>query len=121
MHKQRGVTMIGWIFLLIPIAIVGYAGIRVGPEYFNYFKVSKALEDATKNFEEGEQVTPANIKTSLAKLFDVGYIEEPTMEQIDITKGAESGWQIHANWEKTVPLFGNLHLTMLFDKTVVVV
>ena len=31
MRKQRGVTMIGWIFLLIPVAIVLYAGIRVGP------------------------------------------------------------------------------------------
>ena len=39
MRKQRGVTMIGWIFLLVPVAIVLYAGIRVGPEYLNYYKV----------------------------------------------------------------------------------
>ena len=24
--KQRGVTLIGWLFLLVPIAILGYAG-----------------------------------------------------------------------------------------------
>ena len=39
MRRQRGVTMIGWIFLLIPVALVLYAGIRVGPEYLNYYKV----------------------------------------------------------------------------------
>ena len=31
MRKQRGVTMIGWVFLLAPMAIVLYAGIRVVP------------------------------------------------------------------------------------------
>jgi hypothetical protein len=36
MRKQRGVTTIGWIFLLAPVAVVLYAGIRVAPEYLNY-------------------------------------------------------------------------------------
>ena len=44
MRKQRGVTMIGWIFLLVPVAIVLYAGIRVAPEYLNYYKVVTAHE-----------------------------------------------------------------------------
>ena len=29
---QRGVTFIGWIILMIPIAIVFYAGIRLTPD-----------------------------------------------------------------------------------------
>ena len=44
MRKQRGVTMIGWIFLLVPVAVVLYAGIRVVPEYLNYYKVVTALK-----------------------------------------------------------------------------
>jgi len=43
-HRQRGITFIGWIVLLIPVASVGYAGIRVVPVYLNYMKVAKALE-----------------------------------------------------------------------------
>ena len=48
MRKQRGVTMIGWIFLLIPVAIVVYAGIRVGPVYYEYFKLTSAIESTAK-------------------------------------------------------------------------
>ena len=40
-QRQRGITFIGWIVLLIPVAIVGYALIRVAPVYLNYMKVAK--------------------------------------------------------------------------------
>jgi Tfp pilus assembly protein PilE len=44
MHsKQRGVTLIGWLFLLIPIAILGYAALRLAPVYLNYMKVSRSM------------------------------------------------------------------------------
>ena len=49
MHRQRGVTMIGWIFLLTPVALVLYAGIVAGPKYLNYYKVVEAMKKtATK-------------------------------------------------------------------------
>ena len=44
MRRQRGVTFIGWLFLLAPLAVMLYAGIRVGPEYLNYYKVLTALK-----------------------------------------------------------------------------
>ena len=44
-HRQRGVTAIGWVFLLIPMAIVIYAGIRIGPIYLDYYKVVQALKE----------------------------------------------------------------------------
>ena len=34
--KQRGITFIGWVLLLTPLAICAYAGIRVAPLYLNY-------------------------------------------------------------------------------------
>ena len=62
MRKQRGVTMIGWIFLLVPVAIVVYAGIRVGPQYYEYYKLSTAVTDAAKQMESEEGLTPAKIR-----------------------------------------------------------
>ena len=41
--------MIGWIFLLIPMAIVLYAGIRVVPEYLNYYKVVTAMKETARS------------------------------------------------------------------------
>ena len=119
MRKQRGVTMIGWIFLLIPVAIVVYAGIRVGPEYFNYYKLVTAMKETAKQLEANEVLTPAGIRGSLEKRFDTGYIDEPNVKDIDITK-TEGGWEMRAEYESVVPMFGNLNLLIDFNSTVLV-
>jgi hypothetical protein len=119
MRKQRGVTMIGWIFLLVPVAIVIYAGIRVGPEYMNYYKVLAAMKETASKLKSDETLTAASILNSLERRFDTGYIDSPTAREIVINKG-DAGWQMTADYEKAVPLFGNLHMLMVFNKTVVI-
>src|SRR5688500_17604193 len=113
MRKQRGVTMIGWIFLLIPVAVVGYAALRVGPEYFNYYKLVTAMKETAKKLEADEALSPAKIKSALGKRFDTGYIDQPKVSDLVITK-ADGGWEIKAEYESSVPMFGNLYLLMDF-------
>ena len=60
MRKQRGVTMIGWIFLLVPMAVVLYAGIRVVPEYLNYYKVVTALKETASQLKSDEALSPGS-------------------------------------------------------------
>ena len=111
--------MIGWIFLLTPMAIVLYAGIRVGPEYMNYYKVLTAMKETASQLKSDETLSPAGIRNSLERRFDTGYIDEPTVKEIGVAKG-DTGWTMTADYEKAVPLFGNLHLLLVFNKTVVI-
>jgi hypothetical protein len=117
MRKQRGVTMIGWIFLLVPVALVLYAGIRVGPEYLNYYKVLTAMKETATQLKSDETLSQGTIHSGLEKRFDTGYIESPTAKEIIVTKG-EDGWVMTADYEKAVPLFSNLYLLMTFKKSV---
>jgi len=119
MRKQRGVTMIGWIFLLTPVAIVLYAGIRVGPEYLNYYKVVQSLNATATQLKTEEALSPAAIRSAIEKHFDTGYVDEPKGSDIVVVKG-ETGWQMTADYEKAVPMFGNLYLLMEFKTTVAI-
>jgi uncharacterized protein DUF4845 len=119
MRKQRGVTMIGWIFLLAPMAVVLYAGIRVGPEYMNYYKVVSAMSETASKLKSDETLSAQTIRFALERRFDTGYVDEPDIKDIAVAK-QDAGWAMTADYEKAVPLFGNLYLLMSFQKTVVI-
>jgi len=119
MRKQRGITMIGWIILLIPVVLTLYACLRVAPEYLNYYKVVTAMEETASQLKSDEMLTPQTIRSGLARRFDTGYIDEPKVLDIEVKRG-ETGWEMTADYEKPVKLFGNLHLLMVFNKTVVI-
>jgi hypothetical protein len=112
--------MIGWIFLLIPMAIVLYAGIRIGPQYYNYYKILAAMKETASQLKSDETLAPNTILTSLEKRFDTGYVDNiNAKEDVVVTKG-DKGWEMTVDYEASEPLFGNLSVTMAFKKTVAI-
>jgi ribosomal protein L11 len=113
--RQRGVTLLGWLILLTPVAIVGYAGVRLTPVYLNYMKVVRALNlvasDAAGNAD------PRAIRTTIDKHFEIDMVDYPTSKDIKVTKSG-SGWDVEASYDDEAPLFGNISLHVVFDKTV---
>ena len=115
--RQRGVTAIGWLILLIPFAIVIYAGIRLAPIYLNYMKVSRTLSQVADEYHTGNAATPDGMRDSIAKHFMVEEVDYPTIKDISISRGA-AGWEIEAAYYDQAPLFANITLQIAFDKTV---
>ncbi len=115
-HSQRGVTFIGWLVLLTPVAVVGYAAIRVVPMYLNYMRVAKSL---TQLVTESNNSTPTadSLRNSLGKHFDIESIEHPALKDIDIHREGEH-WVAIAEYEDVAPLFGNISLLLQFSKQV---
>jgi hypothetical protein len=115
-HSQRGVTFIGWIVLLIPVAIVVFAGIRLTPIYLNYMRVSKSLSQLASE-SKGETSTADGLRNSLGKHFDIEGIEKPTVKDIDIHREG-SHWVAIGDYEDVAPMFGNISLLVQFHKQV---
>ena len=120
MRRQRGVTMIGWIFLLVPVAIVVYAAIRAAPEYLAYYKVVTAMKETASQLKSEEALDTKSIINSLDRRFDTGYVEAVKPQDIVLTRNEDGTWTMTADYEQTVPLFGNLSLLMTFNKTVAI-
>lgn len=118
-RKQRGVTLIGWIFLLIPVAIMVYAGIRLTPIVMNYVKVSRVLDQVASELAGEESVNPQVIRTAIERRFNVDYIDFPTSKDIAVRREG-SGWVVQAAYEDTVPLFANASILLQFDKSVAI-
>jgi hypothetical protein len=115
-NRQRGVTAIGWLVLLTPIAIVGYAGIRLAPLYLNYMKVTKALEQVANDYKNGGG-DPTTIRSVVDKHFEIDMVEFPTTKDLKITRDA-AGWVVEMAYDDEAPLFSNVSLHVNFDKVV---
>jgi Domain of unknown function (DUF4845) len=114
--RQRGVTALGWLFLLTPMAIVLYAGVRLAPVYLNYMKVVRALDlvasDSTGNSD------PRSILNTIDKHFEIDMVDYPTWKDIKVTRAESGGWKVEAAYDDEAPLFGNISLHVVFDKVV---
>lgn len=114
--RQRGVTAIGWLILLIPFAIIIYACIRLLPLYLNYMDVARSLSELQSEYQAGG-ATPDSIRSSLQKHFDVDGLDYPAVKDISITRSGR-GWRIEAAYYDQAPLFGGITLQVAFDRTV---
>jgi hypothetical protein len=116
-RRQRGVTVIGWLFLLIPVAVLGYVAIRLVPIYLNYMRVAHSVEQTATEMktEDVATLTPLLIRATLSKHFDIESITFPDVKDVTVTRDG-SGWTLEAKFEDAAPLFGNISLVVDFDK-----
>jgi Domain of unknown function (DUF4845) len=116
-EKQRGITFLGWLVIIIPIALVVYAGIRAAPVYLNYMKVARALDATVSNLRSDDTLNREAIRTTLIRHFEVDSIDYPQANDLRIDREGKA-WTIEAKYEDTAPLFANLSLLLTFDKVV---
>ena len=115
--RQRGITFIGWIVLLAPVALVFYAGLRVVPIYLNYMKVAKALEQIAVESKGEDQLSVQALRNTLEKRFDIDSVSYPRPDQIAFAREGKS-WVAEARYEDVAPLFANISILLRFDKRV---
>jgi hypothetical protein len=117
-HSQRGVTFLGWVILLVPIAIVVYAGIRLTPIYLNYMRVARSVQDLATESKIGTGPTDeSSMRLVLNRHFEIEGIDHPTVKDIDIHRDGEH-WVASVDYEDVAPLFGNMSLLVQFHKEV---
>lgn len=114
-NRQLGVTFIGWLFLLTPVAVVVYGGIRMAPLYLNYMKVVKALDQAGGELK-GE-ASPQTIRAAIDRHFEIDMVDYPTTKDMKITRDG-GAWVVESKYDDDAPLFANVSLHVVFDKIV---
>jgi hypothetical protein len=114
-RRQRGVTTLGWLLLLMPLVIVLYSGMRLAPVYLNYMKVAKAMDQAGDEIRG--PIDPAAIRTAIDKHLMIEVVDFPTTKDMKITRDG-TGWMVESQYDDEAPLFGNISLHVAFDKTV---
>lgn len=112
--RQRGLSMIGFLFVAVVVVTSVMIGFRVTPAYIEYYSVTKALERAL--YEAKDLNSAAEIRAAFQKHADAGYIESVNGKDIDIAKN-KNEVTASASWTRKLPLVGNVSLLLDFEAT----
>ncbi len=97
--RQAGLTFIGWVVLLIPLAIVVFAGIKLAPLYMTHFKVAKAVQQVADENRGEETISPVVVRGQLEKRFDIESIDEPTVDDVVVEREG-ANWVVTADYTR---------------------
>jgi len=111
MNNQRGVALSGLLFWGIIITLVAVLGMKVGPEYLEYFKILKSVKSISAG--AASQTVP-EIRAAYDRYADVNYISTLKGTDLDISK-ENNNVVISFAYERRIPLFYNVSLVIDFE------
>lgn len=112
--RQGGMSLIGFIFVLILVLFTVYIGIKLVPIYLNHFSVvsdMKAVAD-----EPGSANTPPNIiRRNLITRLQVSYVDNVKPENITIDRSSGPP-QLVVEYQVEEHLIGNIDVVVKFRR-----
>ena len=117
-HTQRGITLIGFVFVLAIAGFFALIAMRLIPVYIEYYGVVKSMEQV-KSEPNSASKSIDDIRRSLSLKFNLQYVDDGTIapQNIRLTRqGATAILRIA--WEKRVPFIYNVDFIASFEKTV---
>jgi hypothetical protein len=116
-RQQRGITLIGMLFLVSFIGLFVFAAVRLTPVYLEYMNVVKSLE-ALKS-EAGGGGSVAVFQRSLERHFEIDDVHSLTPKDIEFSRdGGEL--TARATYDAYAPFIANVGFLVHFDKSVTV-
>ena len=110
--QERGLSMVGFLFVAVVVVVCVMVGFRVMPAYIEYYSVHKALEEALANTKDLNSA--AEIRSAFQNRADAGYIESVSGKDLDIVK-TKNEVTASATWTRKLPLVANVSLFLDFD------
>jgi type II secretory pathway pseudopilin PulG len=108
-NGQRGVSLIGLIFVLAILAMIGVLALKIVPTVSEFQTIKKAIVVA-----KAAGTSIPEIRQSFDKQADTGYVDAITGKDLDIVKTAE-GFEVSFAYEKKIPLFGPASLVLDYE------
>jgi Tfp pilus assembly major pilin PilA len=119
MKRQTGITLIGFIFVLVVAAFFIYTGMKLVPAYMDYFNVAKALNTVATQSTSGnlsvEEVQRQLDLQQLSQYFDDADIQA---KNISVVTDPNGGTSLKLSYDKKISWIYNIDFLVHFQKSV---
>lgn len=110
-YRQRGLSLVGFIFVIVIVALVAVLGMKVVPTVVEYVAIKKAIVNARNS---GTNI--AEIQNSFDRQRTSNYVESVTGKDLEITRTAE-GFEVSVAYQKKIELVGPASLVIDYAAT----
>jgi hypothetical protein len=114
--KQAGITLIGFLIVLVVVAFFGYMAMKLIPAYSEYMGVAKAMTQVSTEGADGKSLD--ELRRDLMFKLGFQYVDDATIQPQDITIDRSNGTQLHVAYDKQVPFIYNIDFLLHFEKSV---
>jgi hypothetical protein len=112
---QRGLTLLGFIMVLMVVGFFAFVGLKLFPVYSEYYSVVSDMKGIQS--EPGvANMAPEIIKDKLFRRFYISYVTSVKNEHVKVTR--QNGYNLNVKYEVRKPLVYNLDFVAKFEKTV---
>jgi hypothetical protein len=114
-HPQAGITLIGFLLILMVLGFFAFLVMRLFPVYSEYYGVRQAMKAVAA--EPGiASRTPEQVKEALDRRFNISYVTTPKRNNVRVTRQGGS-YVLNVRYERRGPLLYNLEYIATFDHT----
>ncbi len=115
-NKQKGLTGVSIMVLLVAIAFIAIIFLKIMPVYFDAFKVGDVVSAMKDERGLGDK-SSREIITMILKRLDVNMVTDVDKDEIFVEKTKDSVF-IDVEYEVRKKMFGNLDIVVSFKKSV---
>jgi Tfp pilus assembly major pilin PilA len=110
-RRQRGLSMISFLFVAAVMLIIALLAFRMVPAYIEYYTIQKALEGA---LADSNDLSTATIRRAMDRKLSADYADAVTAKDVAVTKSGNVT-TASVSWQKVLPLVSNVSLLLDFD------
>ncbi|QKK03318.1 MAG: DUF4845 domain-containing protein [Pseudomonadota bacterium] len=113
LSNQRGLSLLGFMFLLVLVLFFTYIGIKLVPIYLNHMSVTSEMKAIAS--EPGSANKPPNtLRRELLTRLDISYVDYVKPQHVTIERG--DGVRLVVSYEVETHLIGNIDAVVRFHR-----
>jgi len=116
-HRQRGLGILGWMFVIAVGLFFALLGMKMVPNYINYYSVVKIMEGMA-NDPSLKDASASELRKAFLRRVDVNSIYNFPKNGFKVGRSRGEGTVLKVDYEVREPMVGNVDVVMHFEKEV---
>lgn len=119
MKRQSGITLVGFVFILIIAGFFAYTAMKLVPAYLDFLSVSKALNIVATQSETGQMsAEEAHKRLSTQQISQYFDDEDINVRNISVKPGTDGRMVLRLRYDKQITWLYNIDFLLHFEKSV---